>query len=1223
MTSAPLHPLSLPLKGVRLIEASAGTGKTWTIAALYLRLVLGHGDGAAEPLLPNQILVLTFTKAATAELRERIRARLAEAAAAFRATTPPQDALLASLLDGYADPQARAIAARRLDHAGQWMDEASIHTIHGWCQRMLQQHAFDSGYAFAQDAQADETQLQAEVIRDYWRRQFFPLDSHGAARIRGFWRSPRELQRALRPLLAQPDESLRLEGKPLPPVDDIGEYIENIVAPERDALRRAQALWRDHIESIESTVLQALRAGSLNANMMKPAAVEQELQTLRAWTTGGPIDETTLQRYTQGRLAKATKKGHAPPMSEAFEAIETWALLREQAVPLEPMILAHAAPWVRARLEALKQQRSQIGFDDMLQRLDRALRGHSGHRLAQTLAGHYPVALIDEFQDTDPLQWRIFERIYGERRDCGLLLIGDPKQAIYSFRGADIHTYLRARDAAIPPIWTLDTNHRSTDAMVDAVNRLFVHGDTHADGAFGFGATLPFQPVAAKGRGERFIHQDRKVPALTFALLDTDEPMSVGVFRHAMAEHAAAQLIAWLDAATQGHCGFKSTDGSLVPLQQGDIAILVRSRGEAALMRDALRRRGLKSVFLSDRDSVYASAQADDLLRWLQACAEPGSDRGMRAALATPSMCRSYAELDRLNADELAWEACGEIFRRLHQHWVRHGVLAMTHELLHAFDLPARLLAGPDGERQLTNLLQLAELLQHAAMSLDGERALIRYLGTRMAESRDMLADTSEEQIVRLESEDALIKIITIHKSKGLEYPLVMLPFIATARQASNSQMVVWHDAEGRSIADLDADDAARQASAREQAQEDLRLLYVALTRARHACWLGIGVHRVGHAKAPALQRSALGYLLSGGAIIEPRDLPRLLGTWHDHPDSIAVETLPEIADTSVYRPREPDQKIMRHATPYEGVRIPEWRIASYSGLKYVESEGHDTLPAPETPAQDNLNEVHADATLAAVAGERSAPAGIHAFERGAIAGTFLHDMFEWVAERGFDAALLQQDVLEQWIAQRAQRLGWTHHAPMLATWLIDLLKISLPLPDGGHMALAGLSKHQYYAELEFWIEAHRVDTLALDQLVKSHTLDQRARQRLDAERIHGMFKGFIDLIVEHKGRYYVIDYKSNVLGPDAQAYTHDAMRNSVLGERYDLQYALYTLALHRQLRARLPGYDYDRHIGGVMYLYLRGVDGTDHGVHNERLPRALIEAMDALFAGGASSHAA
>jgi len=1219
-TTAPLQPLALPLHSVQLIEASAGTGKTWTIAALYLRLVLGHGTHGGTPLLPAQILVLTFTKAATAELRERIRERLGEAAEAFRLRREPDD-FLSELMAVYPDDDARARAARQLDLAAQWMDEAAIHTIHAWCQRMLGQHAFDSGHPFVQDTDTDESELLAETVRDYWRGHFFPLDRDGAALVTRWWKAPTDLQQALRPLLRQPLESLRLDGKALPDPTHVLDNFRRQIESARTAEDDARQCWLDDVESIEAMFAEALQNGALNGTKMRRDKVVAELALLRQWAQGQADAADTLPRYTQSSLIAAKNKNAAPLTHAAFQAIEGCVAAHGTLAPLQAPVLAHATTWVMMKLDETKQRRAKIGFDDMLKRLDSALHGHTGKRLADTVATQYPMALIDEFQDTDPLQWRIFRRIYAQREATGLLLIGDPKQAIYGFRGADIHTYLKARGTAQNPMWTLGTNYRSTQALVSAVNRVFEHADTQEEGAFAFGHgrhAVPFLPVDARGRSDQLVLDGQPLPPMQLAVEDNPEAISSTAYTSLMARHAAAYIVQLLDAAQEGRCGFLDKDGALTPLKPGDIAILVRKGAEATKVREEMQRRGLKSVYLSDRDSVYASPEATDLLRWLKACAEPGSDRAMRAALATPTLGQSDAELDRLNLDEHHWEACVERFHRLHATWQQHGALAMLHDLLHAFDLPARLLTHLDGERALTNLLHLAELLQHASATLDGEHALIRYLAAQMTAARDPQTDTQDEQIVRLESEAALIKVVTIHKSKGLEYPLVLLPFVCAAREVKPDDSFTWHNEQGELRMDLRAGESVRAQADRERLQEDLRLLYVALTRAQYACWLGIACYRVGTGKTPSLHKSAFGHVLSGGAMIQPADLlPRLEQLRGDHPGFEIVRLSPP--DMRPLKPAQDDAVPLWEARVYKGAPVERWRVASYSGLKYADTE-QASLPAPETAAQATRIEMSVEQPVSAEVTQATAQ-GIHGFHAGAEAGTFLHDLLEWAAGEGFAQVVADPRGIESEIDRRCQRRGWQSHIPLLTQWIPALLRTPLSLPDGATASLADMGSH--YAELEFWFEAQHVDTLALDRLVTAHTLGAQTRTPLLPERINGLLKGFIDLVVEHQGRYYVIDYKSNKLGNDASAYTPAAMRDSVLRERYDLQYALYTLALHRQLRARLPGYDYERHMGGVAYLYLRGVDDTGHGVHQERLPLALVDAMDRLFAGGARTHAA
>ena len=1215
--TAALDPLRLPLQGIRLIEASAGTGKTWTLAALYLRLVLGHGGQL--PQLPAQILVVTFTRAATAELRERIRERLASAAAAFRGQQQADD-FLQRLIDDYPHADARAAAARQLDLAAQWMDEAAIYTIHGWSQRMLAQHAFEGSET--EDDVADENARVAEAVRDYWRRFYAPLDPAEAACIATHWRSPQALQQALRPALRQPLQRVRSQGQPLPVVEDLAAALREYQAPRRDAERAARALWLADADALDTLLRTAVHAKALKNNVFLPKTVERELPALREWANGLRLDKAVLERYTQAKLDSAASKGNAAPAHAAFAAIQRLVEAWDAEPALTPLLLAHAIPWVTARIEQIRARQATPGFDDMLRQLDAALHSEHGAQLADTIAAQYPLALIDEFQDTDPLQWRIFQRIYADRPDTGMLLIGDPKQAIYAFRGADIHTYLSARAQAQAPTWTLTTNYRSTAPLVEAVNRVFLHADHWPLGAFAFGHGphgLAFQTVHAGGTKSRLLYAGQPLAAVRMQVLPSDKPMSIGAYLETASAHAAAHIVDLLEAAQAGQCAFVDAHATPVALRPRDIAVLVRNRREAACIRSALRQRGVASVYLSESDSIYAAGEAADVLLWLQACAIPASDRAVRAALASATLQRSLAELDRLNHDEAYWEWCGERFRELQALWQRHGVLAMLHNLLHAFDLPARLLAQPQGERVLTNLQHLAELLQHAAAKLDGEHALIRFLATQITRACAGDAETAEEHVVRLESEADLVKVITIHKSKGLQYPLVMLPFVSRFQDAPRGSVQPWHDDLGQTWIDLAPDEDAKSRMERERLQEDLRLLYVALTRAEYACWLGVACVAESQSRAAGLHRAALGYVLSGGAPIEPADLLPRLEALRDGSLDIQVQVATEPAGLRAYRPpRRPsgEQRARRYCLP-----PPEpWWIASYSALTHGEGEASRRV-APETAAQD------VRAEIAREVAEWIGPAvdyGMHAFPRGAEAGTFLHDLLEWMAEAGFATVAKDSAALEQQIARRCQRRGWQAWISPLSQWLPALLRTPLRMPDGQVLALADLNdRKRYQSELEFWFEAHRVDTQQLDQLVTRHTLDGLPRPALSPQRVNGMLKGFVDLIVERQGRYYVIDYKSNWLGETAEAYSAAAMREATLQSRYDLQYAIYTLALHRLLRARLPGYGYERHVGGVLYLYLRGADHAGHGMHAERLPFALVDALDRLFAQEGATHVA
>ncbi|MFP2767990.1 exodeoxyribonuclease V subunit beta [Oceanisphaera sp. KMM 10153] len=1226
MSAPSSRPLALRfvLHGSRLIEASAGTGKTFTISALYLRLVLGHGGNAGfeRELLPPEILVVTFTDAATRELRDRIRARLVEAALVFRGAAEG-DELLVQLKADF-DSEQWPACARRLDIAAQWMDEAAVSTIHGWCQRMLREHAFDSGSLFTQTLQTDHSELLVLVVRDYWRQQCYPLAGEALDWVISHWKTPDTLLGELRPLLQESGEA----SEPL------SELLAADLQRHAETLARLKAPWGVWLEEIDGILQAAIAAKQVHGKWLQARRTDGWLAAIGDWFNSDAVElslsEAALYRLTPEGIAEAWKVGDAPS-HPAFTAMQTLpAQLVALAAPLEAP-RRHAAAWVSRRFDEEKRRRAEMGFDDMLSRLDDALQGDNGDRLAEVIRHQFPVALIDEFQDTDPLQYRIFDRIYRlveNHTSSGLFLIGDPKQAIYAFRGADIHTYLSARQATSGRHDSLDTNFRSATAMVTAVNRIFELAEQRDDGKGAFlfreGADnpLPFMPVQAKGRKERW-HVNSNAnekghpfanekghpfaagqPALTIWQLEQDEPVSGAAYREQMAAGAATEITALLNLGRRGQAGFVGEQG-LTALQPSDIAVLVRDFREAEAIRTELAARGVRSVYLSDKDSIFDSQEARDLLLWLRACAEPEQDRLLRAALASRSLGLTLSELEQLNQDERSWERRVMQFRDYRSRWRRQGVLPMVHQLLHDFALPGRLMVRTDGERALTNLLHLAELMQQAAATLDGEQALTRHLAELIG-GEGLAAD---EQVLRLESDAALVRVVTIHKSKGLEYPLVFLPFICSFKAQKKGRAVQLHDGERRRLV-LTPDEEQLAQADRERLGEDLRLLYVALTRARHACWLGLADIKVGNAKGSRLHDSALGYLLGAGV---PLPNSRALADWLG-PLAMAGEI--ELAPVPV--PSAQPLEGREEAATEPHWRIPSrpaaehWWIASYSALRTGEVNAVRPTrrfedAAPESPAAATVADDERESVFMPLRpGETPT---LHRFPRGPNPGTFLHGLLELAGREGFDA---DSPALADQLARRCQLRGLSEWIAPLGGWLRQLLHTPLCEPTSEMTAprLAGLSAFQ--PELEFWLEVSRVDVRRIDALVQTAVLPGEPRAELLPDTLNGMFKGFIDLVFEHRGRYFVVDYKSNWLGNDEAAYTEAAMNEQVLKHRYDLQYVLYLLALHRQLKLRLPDYDYDTHMGGALYLFVR----HPPAVYRDRPPRELIETLDALFTG-------
>lgn len=1200
-TPVTLNALTFPLFGRRLIEASAGTGKTYTIASLYLRLLLGHGDeqnAHAEPLTVDRILVVTFTEAATAELRDRIRARIHTTRQAFL-SGQTNNAFTQALLTASVNHQ---VQAERLLLAERQMDEAAIFTIHGFCQRMLKQHAFESGTLFNCALVTDESDMLHQAVADYWRYRFYPADEALTATIKHYWKTPADLLSDIRPWLASHELNVRAGST---------HRLQERHTEAIDAITVFKTQWLSSVGEFIALINQS----GVNKRAYSSKHLPRWLESISQWanTPTRSLDlHEKLEKFRQETLEEKTTKGTAP-QHPVFIACSQRLDNRPN---FKDSLLAEALIDVRQRLQAHKDMTRSMSFDDLLTRLAAALNDPGNQDLALRLRDQYPVAMNDEFQDTDPLQYRIFSDIYppsmseSPARTSGLFMIGDPKQAIYAFRGADIFTYISARHT-VENHYTLGTNWRSTSAMVKGINQLF----GQATAPFIYDQDIPFLTVdpSPDADHKKLLINDKEAPAIQCWLpMEGAEVISKGDYEAQMAYATATRINEMLTAANTGQCQIVSTDDHR-PLSPADIAVLVRTGSQGRIIREALAAQNIDSVYLSGGDSVFATTEAADLQLILTACLNPTNDRSLRAALACPLFNLNANALDQLSHDEWAWEQAVGEFVQYHQLWLKQGILAMLRQMLVRRKIAEQLLASALGERRLTDFLHLGELLATAGQETTTPHALLRWLSDHTVEPNRH----AEEQQQHLESDRKLVQIVTIHKSKGLEYNVVFIPFVCTWRRQDQG---FFHDDHQQAILDLTGNKDALEKADRERLAEDLRLLYVALTRPVHLCHIGLApVAKGGRGKTSDLHQMAIGYLLQGterGGLALLQEKLKTLAQNSQHisvlppPDETRPPYQPMTENTSTLTSARFDGKIQRN-----------WWVTSYSALSMHST--HATHSSKESPdanweesgldteaSSDKIDKIDKNTAEPSVAPDETS---IFTFPRGAQAGTFLHGLFEQisfstVSESGHSSLIREQLLLGGYDEK------WQPVAEKLVNDVLDC-----PLNDEA-LCLRAINDNKRRVEMAFFLPMATLKAPAINQIIRAGDPLSSDAGLLDFQQVQGMLKGFIDLVLEHKGRYYVLDYKSNHLGYTAASYTQDAMRHAMIEHRYDFQYQLYTLALHRFLSHRLPDYDYETQMGGVFYLFLRGMASGDNrrqGVFHCRPDYSLITQLDTLFTQG------
>ncbi|HQR03216.1 MAG: exodeoxyribonuclease V subunit beta [Proteobacteria bacterium] len=1179
-TSAPVSaPLAatLTLEGFQAIEASAGTGKTWSIAALYLRLVV-------ERELPvERILVVTYTKGATAELRRRIRERLVEARKVFVNGT------VATCGDEVLTGIAGAVTAERavalLTLAVESFDLAAVFTIHGFCQRALAERAFESGQPFDAELLTDEAPLLHAVVRDFWRLELEGADAAWAGWLLKKVPGPDALLDLLRPHL----------GKP---------YLHRILPPPWDpAAEDTLAVCRTEVATIwaarRGIVLSKLdESDALNRNIYKQASITKHAVAMEAWfANGGDAPENSIELFTPAKLKYGTKSGKDaftpedalfPAMQTLLDAVRSAAGQRKHRLGLW---LQRALVRCEALLAERKQRLNRQSFDDLLTHLAAALQGEGGEVLAASLQARYRAALIDEFQDTDPVQYDIFERVF-RRGGLPLFFVGDPKQAIYGFRGADLETYLVARTRA-DSIHNLRKNWRSTPSLVAAVNTIFMRRTPPF-----LDDRLHFIPVEAERPASLEVSGRPPAPlSICFLPRNEDEKLITKDSAIARITDAIARDIASLLAA--GARREASVEGK--PLQGGDVAILVKSHHQGRKVHAALKAHGVGSV-LYGQDSIFKSHEALELERLLRAVAEPARMGRVRAALATDLLGRDGAALFALEQDAAAWEVVLHRFAEWHALCRDRGFVVMWRHLLVQESVAERMMAWPDGERRMTNLQHLGEILQSLAHeeNLGAEALASRLAEARSGSNEGFDADTA---LLRLESDEGLVRVVTVHSAKGLEYPVVYCPFLWDGgKPKDQGGPLRFHDEEHRPALDFGSADIEqhRIVAEEERRQELLRLAYVALTRARHRCvvaWGGI----------KDADRSALAWLLHG---VTPTEFPKLGDCDLQHDLAALARACPHIEITGLPEgsPEPASSATISGAQPLHAARfagnIPShWLTHSFTAWLAA----GDTAFVHERPDHDaaaSLSNV-VDAAMSHPEGSAmSAP--VLDFPRGAAVGSALHHLFEVGDFAAFDTTAIPATLRQFGIEE--------HWAPQAASLVQAALKADL----GGGLRLCEVPRARQLRELEFLFPIARPDVSALARAIgPGQGADGSLARRvvhLQPARVAGYLKGYIDLAFEHEGRLWLLDYKSNWLGSHVADYAAGSVAAAMSGENYDLQALLYTVALHRLSALRRPGYAYETHMGGALYLFLRGL--PDDGVFRWLPDAALVQRVDACLQG-------
>ncbi len=1288
--STELHAPDLDLAHPILVEASAGTGKTYNVQHAYLRLILQHG------LPVEHILVVTFTEAATHELRNRLRSILAATRDVLAGRPCQEESRIRAILaaSGIADlsPAAVTQAGNRIRLALMDFDQAAIFTIHGFCHRVLSRYAFACGHDPLAELVPDASDIIARTCRDWWRAHTYE-NPHFAQLVP--FRDVRELTDLLTEYIEKPDAELA----PLSNPAEATAMQEQAYATVLDVRRQMQqdqdllgavpdlnpdtplqtvlALEKQTVHVVAPTCVHLLQqaAAAIGSSIKLTGCITwQDAHTIATPRTAFDVQAllditrthgTTIRAWTQRArpyLAGASARAKARALCDAIDclantttpsakdylkairllaqsdlgtllancrlqaSIPGFAALLASVVQTnlgrKGRIIKDLADTARASIQA----RSVFTYQDMLRNVMLALtRPGQGEELAAILQTEFQAAMIDEFQDTDPIQYAIFKKIFIQAA-VPLIFVGDPKQAIYGFRGGDVFTYYRAKQAMhAGRIFGLDTNYRSEPALIAAINAVFAD---QADRTFLHDA-IPY-PGTLKAHGidtEHLLHlpetNDQPLQIWDYQTANGKKPAAVQTEPTAMLHQLADEIVRLLD---DPNCRIGTR-----PIQPEDIAILVHTHAEGESAQTVLAEHGIYAV-RQNSGNVFDTPEAVGLERILRAMTEPTNAATLRGALvdnllpcsrellhawmqeaeaepgaptatapAPPN--EATADDDHLPASLDDWMA---LFSEAAALWQQRSFILAFNHLMRSTRLRSHLIRQEDGERKLTNLLHLVELVHQASHTYpcNPSALLDWYAQQRDGQNRH----ESDEQIMRLTSDEHAVKIMTIYKSKGLQFPIVFVPSLWRKKaEATNrhSKYIAYHDSSNRLVLHLDTQDAdARQCARREKLQEDIRLVYVALTRAINRAYL-IQFPQ----KDPEVY--ALDHILGR--------LPKQL------PPQIAVQQREPVVSRPL-RMRQP-------APPSHPERL------SVAGTPQVDhSHGHTSFsalePQPRALSPDDPRDLDSDQDHTPPA--QAIETNIFSIPGGRQTGNCWHLIFEHI---DFQAAPDQTGAITDELLDRFHICTGPTQAirdarrQAVHRMVQQTLSANLPVPDTGNtFSFRQLPARACRAELAFDFTLHQhappVRTPAIRDLLQTHwghdpnkTSFLAALGDWDRALPAGFMTGLIDLVCCHQDRFFVVDWKSNRRKGRLADFGQQGLQDEMARNAYFLQYLFYTVALHQYLTQHLTGYDYDTHMGGVFYVFLRGIEHpTTHGIFVDRPTKPLITELAALLTGAGGS---
>lgn len=1120
--------LNVPLEKKNLVEASAGTGKTFSIAVMVLRLILEKDINIRE------ILLVTFTNNAVAELDERIRLFL-RSAHEYANSGKGATEVIRAVVDRQIAGIGKEAAIKKLNESLLFLDETSVLTIHSFCHQTLSNLAFETGQLFESELVTNLDEVVMSQVQEFWRNEIVTLPVEILSMLSGIGFN----QDAIVSIVSN-----YLSGK------RYHSFHEKITyQPGKEC-----AILLPGIQKLE-TSCQEYYGQLQELFFQNKDHLREVLETDRfEFVFVEHLDDfdSFLSMLSKRRTRKGVARIFPDEMLTAFDQLsETQEAIKQEGSKFADLLYCSALEKVIAGVSHYCDTKGIQSFDSLIKNLYNALQGTNREKIIRALKRQYRAVFIDEFQDTDKWQYDIFLESFG--KDVILFLIGDPKQSIYAFRQADINTYFKAYQDA-DNRYNMNVNFRSSNAMIDSMNEFFMPQPGFDFFYFQKAANSIYYFLVSSPE------KNTKGYFVTDEIRDNGITICSGENRDDLLKIAAYRVFRLL---TESRYGIETDHGKrkIVP---ADIGILVKNKDYGHELKQHLGKFNIPSVFVAD-EKIMKTQEARDLIRLISAIYDP-SVENINAALV--NSFTGYKSKDAISFDA---EYIIELFKGYKQTWELQSIYSCIAAFISDFGIENYLRdpGTPNGLRIITNLYQLMELLQKTAYHQHLKQAELLSWYKRALELDLMEKD---ESTIRLESDADAVTIMTIHKSKGLQFNIVIAPQMDFKEPDNRELVELYENNEYITIPKKELNEDQKSNFKTQTEQEFRRLMYVTITRAVYKTFIfhNAGKYYNGSALSQMLP------LLQNASHIEISD---------DEMDTSAIDY------SQKYQGQKNEHPVPAMLKNKFRLKDPFWRYMSYSRLAAKESFVIPQQEVPKTAREDAEYDEFIFRKL----------------RKGNITGNMVHYIFERIDFGDTSQhAFIIPDAVNRFASSNAESYNqW------LPTFADHVLHGTIHT-ETTSFQLAEIHSNLRISEMEFDFSTIQCDPAQLTAALRDAGLGIQLRGN---EPLHGLMKGFIDLLFEHKGKYYILDWKTNFLGGSLADYEHAALNEAMEQLNYQLQFVIYTLAVKKYLLARLGHFDYDR-FGGVIYCFVRGMrKGTRNGVYFHRPEESAITKIEMLLA--------